>query len=194
MTARPSRRGEGRLCGNPRTWPPPGGAPAGRATGSAGTSAAEAARHRHRLGGGALGQHRRDLAGDRAHVPEYVPRARRRPRTGLGENRSPSSRARGLARRGDWRSNAAGSGGHPLMPITLHLDLMLVRRKVKSNELAKAIGITESNLSAIKSGRIKGIRFSTLESICAYLRCQPGDILEYVSDDRDETERVSRVG
>ena len=68
------------------------------------------------------------------------------------------------------------------MPIVLHLDMMLVRRKVKSNELARAVGITESNLSSIKSGKIKGIRFSTLESICKHLRCQPGDILEYVSD------------
>ena len=68
------------------------------------------------------------------------------------------------------------------MPIVLHLDMMLVRRRVKSNELARAVGITESNLSAIKSGRIKGIRFSTREAICCYLRCQPGDILEYVGE------------
>ena len=80
------------------------------------------------------------------------------------------------------------------MPIVLHLDTMLVRRKVKSNELARVVGITESNLSAIKSGKIKGIRFSTLEAICQYLRCQPGDILEYVGDDDSGTERFLRTG
>lgn len=78
------------------------------------------------------------------------------------------------------------------MPIILHLDMMLVRRQVKSNELARAIGITESNLSAIKSGKIKGIRFSTLEAICHHLRCQPGDILEYISE--DERERLLKAG
>jgi len=80
------------------------------------------------------------------------------------------------------------------MPIILHLDMMLVRRKIKSNELARVIGITESNLSSIKSGKIKGIRFSTLESICRHLRCQPGDILEYVSEDEDENQRLSKAG
>jgi len=64
--------------------------------------------------------------------------------------------------------------------------MMLVRRRVTSNELARAVGITDSNLSAIKSGKIKGIRFSTLEAICRHLRCQPGDILEYISDDESE--------
>ncbi len=78
------------------------------------------------------------------------------------------------------------------MPIILHLDMMLVRRKVKSNELARAIGITESNLSVIKSGKIKGIRFSTLEAICHHLRCQPGDILEYIPE--DGRERLSKAG
>jgi putative transcriptional regulator len=56
---------------------------------------------------------------------------------------------------------------------------MLARRKVRSKELAEAIGITESNLSLLKSGKVRGIRFSTLEAICAYLDCQPGDLLEY---------------
>ena len=79
------------------------------------------------------------------------------------------------------------------MPIVLHLDLMLVRRKVKSNELARAVGITESNLSSIKSGKIKGIRFSTLEAICKYLGCQPGDILEYVPENA-QAQRLSRAG
>ena len=80
------------------------------------------------------------------------------------------------------------------MPIILHLDMMLVRRRVRSNELARAIGITESNLSAIKSGKIKGIRFSTLESICHYLRCQPGDILEYVSEEDERNELLPKAG
>ena len=80
------------------------------------------------------------------------------------------------------------------MPIILHLDMMLVRRKIKSNELARAVGITESNLSSIKSGKIKGIRFSTLDSICRHLQCQPGDILEYVPKDEDKTQRLSKAG
>ena len=65
------------------------------------------------------------------------------------------------------------------MPIVINLDVMLARRKVKSKELAAHVGITEQNLSLLKSGKVKGIRFSTLEAICAYLECQPGDILEY---------------
>ena len=65
------------------------------------------------------------------------------------------------------------------MPIIINLDVMLARRKVKSKELAAHVGITEQNLSLLKSGKVKGIRFSTLEAICAYLECQPGDILEY---------------
>ena len=65
------------------------------------------------------------------------------------------------------------------MPIVINLDVMLARRKVKSKELAAHVGITEQNLSLLKSGKVKGIRFSTLEAICAYLDCQPGDILEY---------------
>ena len=66
------------------------------------------------------------------------------------------------------------------MPIILRLDVMLARRKVRSNVLARAIGITEANLSLLKSGKVKGMKFETLEAICAYLRCQPGDILEFV--------------
>jgi putative transcriptional regulator len=66
------------------------------------------------------------------------------------------------------------------MPIVVHLDVMLARRKVRSNELARAIGISETNLSLLKSGKVKGVRFATLEAICEYLRCQPGDILEHV--------------
>ncbi len=66
------------------------------------------------------------------------------------------------------------------MPIIVRLDLMLTKRKVKSKMLADHIGITEANLSILKSGRVKGIRFSTLESICEFLQCQPGELLEYV--------------
>ena len=80
------------------------------------------------------------------------------------------------------------------MPIILHLDMMLVRRRIKSNELARAVGITESNLSSIKSGKIKGIRFSTLGAICRHLQCQPGDILEYISDDAVETTGLAKAG
>lgn len=67
--------------------------------------------------------------------------------------------------------------------IVVRLDMMLAARKVRSNELARAIGITPSNLSLLKAGRVRGVRFETLEAICAYLNCQPGDILEYVPGD-----------
>jgi len=63
--------------------------------------------------------------------------------------------------------------------IEIQLDVMLARRKVKSKDLAAHVGITEQNLSLLKSGKVKGIRFSTLESICEYLECQPGDLLVY---------------
>lgn len=69
------------------------------------------------------------------------------------------------------------------MPIRINLDLELVKRKMTSRELAQAIGLTETNLSLLKSGKVKGIRFNTLEAICAHLGCQPGDILEYVSEE-----------
>jgi putative transcriptional regulator len=69
------------------------------------------------------------------------------------------------------------------MAITVRLDVMLARRKVRSNDLARAIGITEANLSMLKSGKVKGIRFSTLDAICRYLDCQPGDILEFEDDE-----------
>jgi putative transcriptional regulator len=68
------------------------------------------------------------------------------------------------------------------MPIVVRLDVMLAKRQVRSNELARAIGITESNLSLLKSGKVRGVRFSTLEAICRYLQCQPGDLLEYESE------------
>nr|WP_315401407.1 helix-turn-helix transcriptional regulator [uncultured Duganella sp.] len=69
------------------------------------------------------------------------------------------------------------------MAIRIHLDLMLAKRKVKSRELAAYVGITEQNLSLLKSGKVKGIRFGTLAKICERLQCQPGDIMEWVADD-----------
>ena len=69
------------------------------------------------------------------------------------------------------------------MAIVVNLDVMLARRKVRSKELAAAVGITEANLSLLKSGKVKGVRFETLSAICAALDCQPGDILEYRPDD-----------
>lgn len=68
------------------------------------------------------------------------------------------------------------------MPIVVSLDVMLARRKMRSRELAARIGISEVNLSLLKTGRVKGMRFETLEKICAALDCQPGDILAYVPD------------
>lgn len=66
------------------------------------------------------------------------------------------------------------------MPIIVNLDVMLAKRKMKSKDLAETIGITTANLSILKSGKAKAIRFSTLEAICKALDCQPSDILEYV--------------
>ena len=66
------------------------------------------------------------------------------------------------------------------MAIVLHLDVMLAKRKIKSRELAQHVGITEQNLSLLKSGKVKGIRFATLERICEKLQCQPGEIIEWV--------------
>ena len=65
------------------------------------------------------------------------------------------------------------------MPIIVNLDVMLARRKTRSKEQAEQIGISEQNVSLLKSGKVKGVRFETLERICAALDCQPGDILEY---------------
>ncbi len=72
------------------------------------------------------------------------------------------------------------------MAIVINLDLMLVKKKVSSRELAAAIGLTETNLSLIKSGKVKGVRFNTLNAICEYLECQPGDILEFVPNDPEQ--------
>ena len=68
------------------------------------------------------------------------------------------------------------------MPIIINLDVMLAKRKMKSKELAEIIGITTANLSILKSGKAKAVRFTTLEAICKALDCQPGDILEYIED------------
>ena len=65
------------------------------------------------------------------------------------------------------------------MPIIINLDVMLAKRKVRSKELAEAINITEQNLSILKTGKAKAIRLATLEAICQYLDCQPGDIIEF---------------
>jgi len=69
------------------------------------------------------------------------------------------------------------------MPILVNLDLMLARRKMRSRELAERVGITEQNISLLKSGKVRGVRFDTLEAICQVLQCQPGDLLEYRPDD-----------
>ncbi|TYA73932.1 helix-turn-helix domain-containing protein [Seonamhaeicola marinus] len=68
------------------------------------------------------------------------------------------------------------------MPIVVNLDVMLAKRKMKSKDLAEIIGITTANLSILKSGKAKAIRFSTLEAICKALDCQPADILEFVDE------------
>lgn len=68
------------------------------------------------------------------------------------------------------------------MPIIVNLDVMLAKRKMRSRDLAQQIGIAEQNVSLLKSGKVKGVRFDTLEKICEILQCQPGDILEYRPD------------
>jgi putative transcriptional regulator len=68
------------------------------------------------------------------------------------------------------------------MSIVLNLDVMLAKRKMRSKELAERIGITEQNVSLLKSGKVRGVRFDTLNKICEVLNCQPGDLLEYRDD------------
>lgn len=68
------------------------------------------------------------------------------------------------------------------MAIVVNLDVMLAKRKVRGKDLAAVVGITEQNLSLLRTGKVKGVRFATLERICEVLECQPGDILEYVPD------------
>jgi putative transcriptional regulator len=71
------------------------------------------------------------------------------------------------------------------MAIRIDLDVMLARRKMKLNELAEAVGITPQNLSVLKAGRARAIRFTTLDAICRVLDCSPGDILAHVPDETD---------
>lgn len=73
------------------------------------------------------------------------------------------------------------------MPIIVQLDVMLARRKVKSKDLAEHVGITSANLSLLKQGKVRGVRFETLARICEYLDCQPGDLLVYTPDTEEET-------
>ena len=70
------------------------------------------------------------------------------------------------------------------MPIEINLDVMMAKRKISSNELAETVGITPANLSVLKTGKAKAIRFSTLEKICEALSCQPGDILTFLQEDK----------
>jgi putative transcriptional regulator len=70
------------------------------------------------------------------------------------------------------------------MPIVMRLDVMLAKRRMRSKTLAQIVGVTEANLSLLKSGKVNGVRFSTLASICRALDCQPGDLLEYVPDEQ----------
>jgi len=79
------------------------------------------------------------------------------------------------------------------MPIVVQLDVMLAKRKVKSNALAQFVGITEVNLSLLKQGKVKGVRFETLEKICEFLDCQPGDLLKY-KPSADESARQGDHG
>ncbi|WP_044563736.1 helix-turn-helix transcriptional regulator [Azospirillum sp. B4] len=72
------------------------------------------------------------------------------------------------------------------MPIQVRLGVMLAERNVKSKDLAEYVGITEANLSLLKKGHVKGVRFETLERICDFLDCQPGDLLRYQRDETNE--------
>ena len=73
------------------------------------------------------------------------------------------------------------------MPIIVNLDVMMAKRKISLNELSERVGLTLSNLSILKTGKARAIRFSTLEAICRALDCQPSDILEYVNDEKKTT-------
>jgi putative transcriptional regulator len=79
------------------------------------------------------------------------------------------------------------------MAIIVHLDLMLARRKMRSKELAQRVGLSEANLSLLKNGRVKGVRFATLERLCAALGCQPGDLLSYLPGNVSDEEAVAEV-
>lgn len=71
------------------------------------------------------------------------------------------------------------------MPIIVNLDVMMAKRKIRSKDLADRLGITEANLSILKTGKAKAVRFSTLEAICEILECQPGDILEFRAEEEN---------
>ncbi|HET7115840.1 MAG TPA: helix-turn-helix transcriptional regulator [Hanamia sp.] len=75
------------------------------------------------------------------------------------------------------------------MPIIVNLDVMMAKRKISLNELSERVELTLSNLSILKTGKAKAIRFSTLDAICKALNCQPGDILEYVNHEKRTTNR-----
>jgi putative transcriptional regulator len=74
------------------------------------------------------------------------------------------------------------------MPIIINIDIVLAKKKMRSKELAEAIGITEQNLSILKTGKARALRFTTLEAICKVLECQPGDLLEYRPSDSSSTD------
>ena len=77
------------------------------------------------------------------------------------------------------------------MPIIVNLDVMMAKRKISLNELSERVDLTLSNLSILKTGKAKAIRFSTLEAICKALDCQPSDILEYVNDEKENNEPLT---
>lgn len=80
------------------------------------------------------------------------------------------------------------------MAIGVNLDLLLVQRKMTLTELSSRIGISITNLSLLKTGKVRGIRFATLDAICRELRCQPGDVLEHIVDSNEEINAVRRRG
>lgn len=82
------------------------------------------------------------------------------------------------------------------MSIVINLDVMLARRKMRLNDLAERVGITPQNLSVLKTGRARAIRFSTLEKLCEVLACQPGDLISHVPDGESTTadEPLARTG
>lgn len=71
------------------------------------------------------------------------------------------------------------------MPIVVTLDVMLARRKMRSKDLAARVGLSETQLSLLRNGKVKGVRFETLAKICLLLDCKPGDLIDYVADERD---------
>lgn len=80
------------------------------------------------------------------------------------------------------------------MPIVVRLGVVLAERNVRSKELAEHVGITEANLSLLKQGKVKGVRFDTLERICEFLECQPGDILRYEPEAGKKKRTIRRAG